>query len=76
MAAELNVSALDTLGGQAGDLVDYAVKPNFRSLGRRFGPRTPAVAAAISALPAADVAAAVLAGGTVTGQHGDGRGRG
>ncbi|MFY9930037.1 MAG: isoleucine--tRNA ligase [Streptosporangiaceae bacterium] len=65
VAAELNVSALDTLGGQAGDLVDYAVKPNFRSLGRRFGPRTPAVAAAISALPAADVAAAVLAGGTV-----------
>ncbi len=66
VAAELNVSALDTLGGQAGDLVDYAVKPNFRSLGRRFGPRTPAVAAAISALPAADVAAAVLAGGTVS----------
>jgi len=66
VAAELNVAELGTLGGQAGDLVDYAVKPNFRSLGRRFGPRTPEVAAAVSALPAADVAAAVLAGGTIT----------
>jgi isoleucyl-tRNA synthetase len=48
-----------------GELVDYAVKPNFRVLGRRFGARTPAVAAAIAAVPAADIATAVLAGGTV-----------
>ena len=32
--------------GSVANLVDYAVKPNFRSLGRRFGPDTPAVAAA------------------------------
>jgi isoleucyl-tRNA synthetase len=63
IAAELNVAELEVLGG---DLVDYQVKPNFRSLGRRFGPRTPAVAAAIAAAPAAGIATAVLAGGTVT----------
>jgi isoleucyl-tRNA synthetase len=64
IAAELNVAELEVLGG-AGELVDYTVKPNFRALGRRFGPRTQAVAAAVMAVPAADVAAAVLAGGTV-----------
>jgi isoleucyl-tRNA synthetase len=67
IAAELNVAALDTLGGSGdgGELVDYAVKPNFRILGRRFGARTPAVAAAIAATPAADIATAVLSGGTI-----------
>jgi isoleucyl-tRNA synthetase len=63
IAAELNVASLSVLSGE---LVDYVVKPNFRALGRRFGRETPAVAAAITAMPAADVAAAVLAGGTVT----------
>jgi isoleucyl-tRNA synthetase len=63
IAAELNVSELEVLGGE---LVDYSVKPNFRALGRRFGAQTPAVAAAIIAAPAADVARAVLAGGTFT----------
>jgi isoleucyl-tRNA synthetase len=63
IAAELNVASLSVLSGE---LVDYVVKPNFRALGRRFGRETPAVAAAIAAVPAADVAAAVLAGGTVT----------
>jgi len=68
IAAELNVASLDVLGGSGGDpgeLVDYEVKPNFRSLGRRFGARTPAAAAAITAVPAADIATAVLAGRTV-----------
>ncbi|MGH3186641.1 MAG: isoleucine--tRNA ligase [Streptosporangiaceae bacterium] len=63
IASELNVAALDVLSG---DLVDYAVKPSFRSLGRRFGAQTPAVAAAIGSVPVADVAAAALAGSTVT----------
>jgi isoleucyl-tRNA synthetase len=63
IAAELNVAELEVLGG-AGELVDYTVKPNFRVLGRRFGPRTQAVAAAVVAAPTADVAAAVLAGET------------
>jgi isoleucyl-tRNA synthetase len=65
IAAELNVGSLEPLGGEAGELVDYAVKPNFRSLGRRFGSSTPAVASAIAAAPAADIATAVLAGGSV-----------
>jgi len=67
VAAELNVASLSPLGAQAGagELVDYVVKPNFRALGRRFGSATPAVAAAITAMPAADLATAVLAGGTV-----------
>ena len=63
IAAELNVASLSVLSGE---LVDYVVKPNFRALGRRFGRETPPVAAAIAAAPAADVAAAVLAGGTVS----------
>ena len=63
IAAELNVSRLEVLGS-AGELVDYTVKPNFRALGRRFGPRTPAVAAAVLAAPAAEIATAVLAGET------------
>jgi isoleucyl-tRNA synthetase len=63
IASELNVAALEVLGG---GLVDYAVKPNFRSLGRRFGARTPAVAAAIGSVPAPDIAAAVQAGSAVT----------
>jgi len=56
------VASLSVLSGE---LVDYAVKPNFRALGRRLGRETPSVAAAIAAAPAADVAAAVLAGGAV-----------
>ena len=63
IAAELNVVSLGVLGGE---LVDYAVKPNFRVLGPRFGAATPAVAAAIAAVPTAEVAVTVLAGGTVT----------
>jgi isoleucyl-tRNA synthetase len=63
IAGELNVSRLEVLGG-TGELVDYTVKPNFRVLGRRFGARTPAVAAGIAAAPAADIATTVLAGGT------------
>ena len=63
IAAELNVASLSVLSGE---LVDYVVKPNFRALGRRFGRETPVVATAIGAAPAADVAAAVMAGGTVS----------
>jgi len=58
IADELNVRVLDTLTS-AGDLVDTSVKPNFRSLGKRFGDRTPAVAAAITAADP-DILAAAL----------------
>jgi isoleucyl-tRNA synthetase len=46
MADELNVIAVEPLDGE---LVDIVVKPNFRALGKRFGPRTKDVAAAVAA---------------------------
>jgi len=56
VAEELNVVAFGTLGGEGG-LVDYVVKPNFRTLGKRYGSRTKEVAQAITAAdPAALVA--------------------
>jgi isoleucyl-tRNA synthetase len=45
IADELNVL---TVAPAATDLVEVTVKPNFRALGRRFGKRTPAVAAAVA----------------------------
>ena len=57
LAEELNVSDLAPLA-DAGDLVDIAVKPQFRSLGKRFGKQTPRVADALTqADPTALVAA-------------------
>jgi isoleucyl-tRNA synthetase len=65
IAAELNVRSLEGVSTVGEDLVDHVVKPNFRSLGRRFGKGTPAVAAAITAADAASLAADVrTAGGT------------
>jgi isoleucyl-tRNA synthetase len=66
LAAELNVASLEALGSGPEDLVDYSVKPNFRILGRRFGARTPAVAAAIMAARASEIATAVQAGGSAS----------
>jgi isoleucyl-tRNA synthetase len=58
---ELNVHSLSELEGE---LVDYTVKPNFRSLGSRFGSATQAVALSVSAADADALARAVLGGGT------------
>ncbi|HEY7007704.1 MAG TPA: isoleucine--tRNA ligase, partial [Jatrophihabitantaceae bacterium] len=58
---ELNVVALSGLA-DAGELVELSVKPNFRELGRRFGKRTQAVAAAITAADAVPFVAAYRAG--------------
>ena len=44
---EVNVLALDSLAG-TDELVDVTVKANFKTLGARFGKRTPLVAAAIA----------------------------
>ena len=67
IADELNVHAVDSLDVAGGDLVSYAVKPEFRSLGRRFGSSTQAVAAAIRAAdPRALAQAAAAADGSVT----------
>jgi isoleucyl-tRNA synthetase len=63
IADELNVRALDALTS-AGDLVEVAIKPNFRSLGKRHGERTPKVAAAIQAADVVALAATLRAGET------------
>jgi len=63
VAGELNVRALEALSTVAGDLVDHVVKPNFRTLGRRFGNRTQAVAAAITAVDPGTLAGQLAAAG-------------
>jgi isoleucyl-tRNA synthetase len=61
---ELNVKTLRFVE-QADELGSYEVKPNYRTLGPRFGKAMPQVAAAIEALDPARVAAAVRAGRTL-----------
>ena len=64
VTAELNVKELDFVTEEA-ELVSYAVKPNYRSLGPRFGKRMPQVAAAVEALDPARVASVMGDGGEV-----------
>ncbi len=63
---ELNVRALEPLGAAGGDLVEHTVKANFRALGRRFGRRTPEVAAAIAAADPAQIAHMAASGTSLT----------
>ena len=64
VTAELNVKELDFVSDEA-DLVSYAVKPNYRALGPRFGKRMPQVAAAVEALDPVHVARVMADGGEV-----------
>ncbi|MGA8217671.1 MAG: isoleucine--tRNA ligase [Solirubrobacterales bacterium] len=64
VASELNVKELDFVRTEA-ELVSYRVKPNYRSLGPRFGKSMPQVAAAVEALDAAGVAGQLEAGAEV-----------
>ncbi|WP_424534619.1 isoleucine--tRNA ligase [Sphaerisporangium viridialbum] len=66
IADELNVQALEDLSSFSADLVSFTVKPNFRTLGKRFGSGTKDVAAAITAADPAALAARVRAGETAT----------
>jgi len=61
VASELNVHSLESLDSAGGELVTYTVKPEFRSLGRRFGSATQAVAAVIRATDPVFLAHAVAA---------------
>ena len=61
VASELNVKELDFVRSET-ELVSYRVKPDYRSLGPRFGKDMPQVAAAVEALDAAAVAAAIERG--------------
>jgi isoleucyl-tRNA synthetase len=62
--AELNVKELDFVSDES-ELVSYELKPNYRSLGPRFGKRMPQVAAAIEALEPARVAEVMASGNGV-----------
>jgi len=61
---EVNVLTLESLAG-TDELVDVAIKANFKSLGARYGKTTPVVAAAIAAADARELVAA-LRGGEAT----------
>jgi isoleucyl-tRNA synthetase len=72
VADELNVGSVEPLSVAGADLVDHSAKGNFRALGRRFGKRTPAVAAAIAAADATALADQLASGGarvTVEGEE-------
>jgi len=58
---ELNVKQLRFVS-QADELGSYTLKPNYRTLGPRFGKAMPQVAEAVAALDAGHVAAALRAG--------------
>ncbi|HEV7615691.1 MAG TPA: isoleucine--tRNA ligase, partial [Solirubrobacterales bacterium] len=64
VTAELNVKELDFVSDE-GELVSYSAKPNYRTLGPRFGKRMPQVAAAVAALDAAHVAEVMADGGQI-----------
>jgi isoleucyl-tRNA synthetase len=61
---ELNVRELRFVS-EADELGELEVKPNYRTLGPRFGKEMPLVAVAVAALDPAHVAAALRAGGTI-----------
>jgi isoleucyl-tRNA synthetase len=58
---EVNVLTLESLSG-TDELVDVAVKANFKSLGARYGKTTPVVAAAIAAADARELVTALRTG--------------
>lgn len=62
---ELNVKAVRFVV-DPGELVDAAIKPNFRSLGPRFGKSMPAVADAVAALDPTATARAIDEGATTS----------
>ncbi len=61
---ELNVKTLRFVD-EADELGSYELKPNYRTLGPRFGNRMPQAAAAVAALDAGHAAATLRTGGTV-----------
>jgi isoleucyl-tRNA synthetase len=61
---ELNVRELRFVS-EADELGEVEVKPNYRTLGPRFGAQMPMVAAAVAGLDAARASAALREGGTV-----------
>jgi len=66
VAQELNVRELLTLDTSESELVEISLKPNFRSLGARFGKQTPLVATHISLQDATELVNTLRSSGTVT----------
>ncbi len=64
VAEELNVKEIEHVES-AGELVSYVIKPNYRTLGPKFGKNMPAVAAAVAALPADETGDRVSGGRSV-----------
>ncbi|MEO6955974.1 MAG: isoleucine--tRNA ligase [Antricoccus sp.] len=62
IADELNVQSVQPLAAAEGELVSVQTKANFRSLGRKLGPRVQLAAAAIKAAEPTALAAALRAG--------------
>jgi isoleucyl-tRNA synthetase len=63
ISAELNVKAIEVLEDDA-QLCKLSVKPNFKTLGKRLGPKLKAVQAALQKLGSAEISA-LTAGGTL-----------
>ena len=66
VAEELNVKAIDLAADDARGAVTFRLKPDFRALGKAFGGRTPAVAAAIEAADADAFVTVLRAHGAAT----------
>ena len=64
VAEELNVKTIEFVAS-ASELVTYVVKPNYRTLGPKFGKNMPAVATAVAALPADETGDRVASGRSV-----------
>ena len=64
VTSELNVKEIEFVT-DAGELADYRVKPNYRTLGPRFGKDMPLVAAAVEALDPQAVSTVLEDGGGV-----------
>ncbi|CAN5181406.1 isoleucine--tRNA ligase [soil metagenome] len=62
VAEELNVESVQSLNATGTELVDVAVKANFRSLGRRLGKGVQAVAAAVEAADPIELVRGLRAG--------------
>jgi isoleucyl-tRNA synthetase len=65
VSEELNVKHIEVVAGLA-DLVTYSVKPNFKALGPRFGPRVKEVAAALAGADARSIVEAIESKGSAT----------
>ncbi|NLV72681.1 MAG: isoleucine--tRNA ligase [Actinobacteria bacterium] len=65
VAEELNVKEIEHVSS-ASELVSYVIKPNYRTLGPKFGKNMPAVAAAVATLPADETGDRISSGRSVS----------